>query len=319
MEKNQTLLSFKVGGWTHPLIPGASPVLEAANGAFMFPDVYADEPEAAVGIVLTDEVKQEAREKLRKMLDELTAFKSQSQLPEDQRLGTIGKAIVTGAEYLGKGMEIGATKACELIEYVGEKQKGKMEPSSAEEEDAKINPALKYSVKGAAYATHATVKVSGFVAKRVGKLTKGLANYMASKIQKPVSGAIVGPEGSSSGPKKSVSLHTLMDAAHGGLIAYGTVYAALEESAKTLGTSLKGQSVNVVQHKYGNEAGQVYGEAMTAAGNAAMTYLNVSSLGVKGLVKRTAKDTAKGVAKGVIEAHADGKKPKIEDQSANGK
>ena len=43
---------------------------------------------------------------------------------------------------------------------------------------------------------------------------------------------------------------------------------------------------------------------MTAAGNAAMTYMNVSSLGVKGLVKKTAKDTGKTVAKNVITAHA---------------
>lgn len=39
---------------------------------------------------------------------------------------------------------------------------------------------------------------------------------------------------------------------------------------------------------------------MTAAGNAAMTYLNIQSLGVKGLVKRTAKDTATGVGKKVL-------------------
>ncbi len=52
----------QVGGWTHPLIPGASPVLEAANGAFMFPDVYADgDPGAAVGIVVSDEVPQDVR------------------------------------------------------------------------------------------------------------------------------------------------------------------------------------------------------------------------------------------------------------------
>ena len=50
---------IQVGGWTHPLIPGASPVLEASNGAFMFPDVYADDTQgAAIGIVLADEVEQ---------------------------------------------------------------------------------------------------------------------------------------------------------------------------------------------------------------------------------------------------------------------
>jgi len=42
---------------------------------------------------------------------------------------------------------------------------------------------------------------------------------------------------------------------------------------------------------------------MTAAGNAAMTYLNVQSLGAKGLAKKTAKNTGKTLAKNVIQAH----------------
>ena len=45
-------------------------------------------------------------------------------------------------------------------------------------------------------------------------------------------------------------------------------------------------------------------DSMSAAGNAAMTYLNVQSLGAKGLAKRTAKDTGKTLAKNVINAHA---------------
>ena len=32
------------------------------------------------------------------------------------------------------------------------------------------------------YATLATVKVSGFVAKRVGKLSKGVSNYLAKQV-----------------------------------------------------------------------------------------------------------------------------------------
>merc|ERR1711963_968322 len=62
----------------------------------------------------------------------------------------------------------------------------------------------------------------------------------------------------------------------------------------------KENSVKVVSHKYGGEAGNVFGEACTAAGNAAMTYMNVQSLGVKGLVKKTAKQTGKNVVKNVL-------------------
>jgi hypothetical protein len=58
----------------------------------------------------------------------------------------------------------------------------------------------------------------------------------------------------------------------------------------------------------------VYNDAMTAAGNAALTYMHVSSLGVKGIMKKTAKETAKGVGKNVLEAHAP-KQPKLDDQT----
>ncbi len=82
---------------------------------------------------------------------------------------------------------------------------------------------------------------------------------------------------------------------------------------QVLGSKVKDKSVEVVQHKYGEEAGKVYRDTASAAGNAAVTYMNVSSLGVKGMVKRTAKDTAKGVGKRVLEAHV----PKA-DNNGNG-
>jgi len=183
-------------------------------------------------------------------MDGLTALKSNPQEP-DQRLGTVGTVLVKGAQLVNKGLDFGAEKACNLIEYEGNRQKEKM--GDAVDQDAKVNSALKYGIKGVGYATYATVKVSGFVAK---------------KIEKPISGAVIG-------------------------------------------------SVEVVQHKYGGEAGEVYGEAMTAAGNGAMTYMNVASLGVKGLVKKTAKQTAKGVGKGVLETYGE-KKMAQADAAANG-
>merc|ERR1712004_875946 len=52
--------------------------------------------------------------------------------------------------------------------------------------------------------------------------------------------------------------------------------------------------------KYGNQACDEFGKACTAAGNAAMTYMNIQSLGAKGLVKKTAKNTGKNIAKNIV-------------------
>merc|ERR1711956_199733 len=128
--------------------------------------------------------------------------------------------------------------------------------SKTTNEDAKVVSLTKHSVNAAVTATDATVKVSGYVANRVGKLTKRCATYLASKV--------VDPNASGGGGLKKVSgMGVIVDAARGSLVAYGTVYNGLE-------------------------------------GNATMTYMNVQSLGAKGLVKKTAKDTGKNIAKNVI-------------------
>jgi len=292
-QADSTSTFLQVGGWTHPLIPGASPCLQAENGALMFPDIYSDLPDCSVGLVLMDGISEDIRADLVNLLAQHTALKSQTLLPPDQRLGSIGSAIVKGAEYLAQGIEIGAEKAGDLIEYVTDKSQKKL---SKAEEDAKIGSLTKGSISAAKSATTATVKVSGYVANRVGKLTKSMAGYLAAKAEKPISGVV----STTGGDKKQGTMAYLVDAARGGLIAYGTVYTGLESSAKVLGKNIKDNSVKVVSHKYGGDAGHVFGDACTAAGNAAMTYMNLQSLGVKGLVKKTAKETGKTVAKNVI-------------------
>merc|ERR1711881_133169 len=117
---------IQVGGWTHPLIPGASPVLEAGNGAFMFPDVYGEDEGSTVGIVIADDspfnIDGIAQEQLATVLEDLTALKKEEPITDvDQRLGKIGKVIFKGAEMLGQSVEKGAEKTTHLIEYVSSK------------------------------------------------------------------------------------------------------------------------------------------------------------------------------------------------------
>ena len=110
-----------------------------------------------------------------------------------------------------------------------------------------IGVGWRYTAKGAKYATLATVKVSGFVANRVGKLTKSMADSLARQAAKPVTGAVTGATGGAA--TKSPSMQGLVDAARGGLVAFGTVYSGLEDSAKVLGGKVKDKSVDVVEHR----------------------------------------------------------------------
>merc|ERR1712029_38520 len=150
----------------------------------------------------------------------------------EHKLGPVGLAVFKGAKVVGKKVEQGAENSRKLIEYVADKQKAKIQVQD-DHKDAKVNAALK-----------TTVKVSGFVANRLGKLSKGLSNHLAKKMapEPAVSGGEVAKK-----PRSSSSMYNLMDAARGGLLAYGTVYSSLEESAKVLGKSMKDNSVQVVE------------------------------------------------------------------------
>merc|ERR1712234_72486 len=124
--------TLRIFQFDQPEEDSSSTFLQAENGALMFPDIYSDLPDCSVGLVLTDKISEETRAKLINLLSQHTALKSQTLLPPDQRLGSIGSAIVKGAEYLSHGIEIGAEKAGELIEYVTEESQEKL--SKAEED-----------------------------------------------------------------------------------------------------------------------------------------------------------------------------------------
>merc|ERR1712223_84133 len=139
----------------------------------MFPDIYSEQSGCSVGLVLVDGlVSKEARNQLLSLLELHTALKTSQQLPADQQLGKVGTSIVWGAE----------KKAGELIEYVTDAAEKRLSKS---EEDAKVGALTKNSVKVAVTATDATVKVSGYVADRVGNLTKRMASYLAAKVVDP--------------------------------------------------------------------------------------------------------------------------------------
>ena len=68
------------------------------------------------------------------------------------------------------------------------------------------------------------------------------------QLEDPVVNATGGGVGESK-MKSSSSMRQIANAAYGGLLAYGTVYDGLEKSSKILGSSLKKESVQVVEHQ----------------------------------------------------------------------
>ncbi|GFT02187.1 spartin [Nephila pilipes] len=277
---------LQIGNWTYPLIPGQSPALESGYGAFLFPNVGIGR-DSAVGVILPPSVTPEQRSQFLEILNKLTALKEEKwtepfvvqgatgkeeEGTKSKLSETISRGIVTGAEYLSAGIVKGAHISSDLIHKGASKACQKIRPELS---PVSIDPRVKEGLKIAHEASGVALKATSFLVRKLGDLT------LALEAQDTIDGVLA--------------------VAAGGVQGFSTIYIGLENAARILASSLSSETVNIVGHRYGNEAGEVVGNAVFAIGNLALTTHNVQSLGVKSIAKRTAKDAGKAVLKDYAE------------------
>lgn len=90
----------------------------------------------------------------------------------------------------------------------------------------------------------------------------------------------------------------VLTVAAGAVEGLGTVYSGLEQSAAVLGNSLSNNTVRVVEHKYGPQAGQLTAETFDTVGNLFNITQNVKILEPRTFVKRTGKTMGKAMISG---------------------
>lgn len=96
----------------------------------------------------------------------------------------------------------------------------------------------------------------------------------------------------------------VLTVAAGAVEGFGTVYDGLEKSAGILGKNLSQNSVKIIQHKYGTNAGALATDTFDTVGNLINLNKNVRGLITpKGLAKRTFKGTGKAII-GDFKPHA---------------
>ncbi|KAL7634293.1 UNVERIFIED_CONTAM: hypothetical protein RMT77_015623 [Armadillidium vulgare] len=293
---------LQVGEWSYPLVPSQSPVLHSFYGAYMFPDAANPEPGASVGILIPDTVSKDELEMFEQILSQMTSYQEQK-VPsgvdaEEERAKVakssgqrIAEGLVSGAEAVSKGVVWGAEKLSNLISYGSDKLKDSLEP---EAQHRPVDPKWQKTAEVARSVSGTAVKVSGYLLSQVGKATMALGKRVAPAIQKHGTRAI----SRLTGYKESdadASVGSVMEVASGAVVGASTIYMSLENAAAMLAMSLSDNTVKVVTHKYGPEYGSLTGNTLYAVGQTAMVGHNISSLGVKGIAKRTAKDTGKAL------------------------
>jgi spartin len=284
---------LQVGDWVYPLIPGVSPCFRSDYGAFILPNIYAETPGSSIGIILPSDADADAYDILESILYGIVGEGKPPEklIPPTDLSEKISGGIVTGASYLSRGLVCGAEKLGNLINQNTPKLMNRMNSS---EKAAEIPKGVSKSMQIAETATNKAAQVTGFVAQQVGVATVKLGHFLAPHIQKQgtrllTTGFRLSEEDA------SAKMKGVMTVAAGAVEGFSTVYCGLENSALILGKSLKENTVKVVQHKYGQPAGEFAGDTLNTVGNVYHISQNAKVVQPKHFAKRTAKEAGKAL------------------------
>ncbi|XP_037087529.1 spartin-like [Pollicipes pollicipes] len=292
---------LQVGDWTYPLIPGCSPVLHSNFGPYMFPDL--ERPGCHVALLLPESVSltalveqpeevpttagaAEAAGRSDKQKERLSAWLSGGLVKDGSQLM---EAYLTGAEMLSKGLVTGAEKLSQYMATGTQQLQSGIAPATG---PVRVDPRVQTGAKTAKQVSVGVLKGSEFVVSQVGRGTMALASYIAPYMKRTGARLLTATRAADETTANS-KMDDVLEVASGAVRGFGLVYRGLEQAATQLANSLADNTVQLVEHRYGAEAGLVTHHSLHAAGNLAMTGHNVQSLGAKGIAKRVAKDTGK--------------------------
>lgn len=169
--------------WIYPLVAGASPCFYTEFGAFIFPDVNADEPGAAVGIVVPHDSEHIILEIFEAILHGVIRQSTTDDTQRSRRSTSenISGNIIKGAHYVSKGLVYGSTKVGQFVTHSTPYIISKME--RVPENTPPVSDKVISGVNMAKTATHVAVNVTGYVAGKVGSATMALGRFLAPHVQ----------------------------------------------------------------------------------------------------------------------------------------
>ena len=280
----------------YPLVPGVSPCFRTDFGAFILPDLQCNDG-SAVGLIVPENVDEIVIEIFTALLHGIV-YQEEGGIvfggPKLKRRTSVivSENIIKGAFYISKGLVKGAEKAGEYISYGTPYVKSKL--PKAEDGSVEMSQGVKTGVKVAKTVTGTAASVTGYLAEKVGCATMALGRFLAPHVQKHGSNLLSYSTGWSE-QEAQEKVSGILTVCAGAVEGFGTVYGGLEESATILGKSLSNNTVQIVEHTYGSQAGEVVGTSLDTVGNVINLSQNVNSITAKGIAKRTAKNAGKAI------------------------
>ncbi|KAL5274543.1 SPG20 family protein [Megaselia abdita] len=282
--------------WIYPLIPCVSPCFHTEYGAFIFPDLEAEEYGTSFGIILppdenTDEIVLEIlKEILHGVVMQIK--EGDRQRPTRDTSTQISENMVKGAQFISLNLIKGAEKTGEFINYSTPYIISKLQRATDDSHPVPSN--VQTSVEVAKSVSGVVAGVTGYIAGKVGSSTLSLGKFLSPHIQKHGSILLSKTLGVAEREAQD-KMQGVLTVAAGAVEGFRTIYTSLENSAKILGNNLSNNSVKIIEHKYGPSAGSLATKTFDTIGNVMDVSHNVNILTPKGVVKRTAKDTGKAI------------------------
>lgn len=282
--------------WVYPLVPGVTTCFRTEYGAYIFPDMEADEPGTAFGIIL-DGQEPEYNQFWLDLIEaiitgEVMELKEGPSRKKRDVSTTVSKTIVGTANFIANNLVKGAEKTGELMVKSTPYLISKM--SQAPPDTPPVSSTVQTSVEVAKNVSGAAVGVTGYIAGKVGCATMAIGRFLAPHIKNQGANILSVGFGLSEEDAQD-KMQGAFTIAAGAVEGLSTVFNGLEESAKILGTNLSNNSVKIIEHKYGPSAGQVASGTFDTLGNAFTVSQNVKYITPRGIARRVAKSTGKGV------------------------
>ena len=196
-------------------------------------------------------------------------------------------ALVKSSEWISNVMTQGAVLVGQSLSGRAEKIKSSMGPSQAQPVQFSAN--MKKNIQDARAYSKTAKQMSGTLKQVVRSAATKIGGKLAAFLAPPASkqGEPVQPES---------DLKYLL---RQGLIAMDNVVEGFEQSFMIVASEGGRATVQLVQHKYGEDAGSLANDAAHTLGNLSVVYFDAKGMSRKALIKVVGKTAAKDVAKTV--------------------
>ncbi|CAN0205629.1 unnamed protein product [Lampetra fluviatilis] len=233
--------------------------------------------------------------------DPAKGYKASPVVPEWSE--KIANGINTGAGWVSWGLESGASLAGRAVAWGGAEVRSRLQAADAAGREGEaggppvataVDPRVQEAMRVSRSVAGGALTVSRFMVDGVswaaGRLGRGLAPHVRACGERILPESLTRAQ-----PGEGSTLDGALVVAASGVQGFATVWQGMESAAHTIASSVSNATVQTVQHRYGAEAGETTESALQAALSAGVCVYNLSHLGVKGLVKRTAKETGRAV------------------------